>query len=85
MKKFYFKNEEGCLFVAHARLISKLYHGFEKHSNWIKPYYCNDPILKAGRMYGLNIDETTGFMTVVNADTICTWLAADMLEEVATW
>lgn len=85
MKKFYFKDELSYCFVAEARLISKLYHGFERSSSWISPMFSNDPILKAGRVYGLVIDEESGDMCVVHADTVCAWLADDLLEEVATW
>lgn len=85
MKKFYFKGEAACCFVAEARLISKLYHGFERTSKWISPLFCSDPILRAGRVYGLVIDEESGDMVVVSANTVCGWLADDILEEVATW
>lgn len=85
MKKFYIKNEAACCFVAEACLISKLYHGFKRTSGWITPMFANDPVLKTDRMYGLTINEESGDMYVISADTVCAWLSDDLLEEVATW
>jgi hypothetical protein len=79
MKKYRYNlcpNCTGCsncadctVYVADSRIISKLYHGFEK-TGVAESEFCSDPILPAGRMYGLSVDSVEGTMVVMAGDTV---------------
>lgn len=72
------------LYVGSARIISKIYNGFQK-SGVADPMYCGKPKFNFYKNYGLIVQTVNGGepeMLIISADVVLDYIMNDIVEEV---
>ena len=71
------------LYVGNARLISKIYNGFQK-SGVADPMYSEKPKFNFCKNYGLIVETVNGSepeMRIISADVVLDYIVNDVVEE----
>lgn len=72
------------LYVGNARMISKIYNGFQK-SGIADPVYSGKPQFNFNRNYGLIVETINGSdpeMEIISGDVVLNYIVNDIVEEI---